>query len=201
MDCRRSHQHRHCVIPFSNTTIPANHSPASLTKGNRRGRPTIPTTYHDFLSRLLLRKYVHTPPPLTVWVLERVAGSTRRYHSSYCPLPSSNHRSQPSQRSQPEEENNNHKKKKKKRGKGQTSLNDGDRVLHRRSGRRLPPRRFYGSTLTIQEGANTQVYLAAAKQVAKRGAFYDEKGTVGILQGFARDETKAKELWKPCHFI
>ena len=64
------------------------------------------------------------------------------------------------------------------------------------SPKNLASKVFYGSTLTIQEGANTQVYLAAIQKAAKRGAFYDEKGTVGILQGFARDETKAKELWK-----
>ena len=57
---------------------------------------------------------------------------------------------------------------------------------------------FYGSTLTIEEGANTQVWLAAADASAsiQKGGFYDEHRKLEALQDFARDETKAKELWE-----
>jgi len=55
---------------------------------------------------------------------------------------------------------------------------------------------FYRSTLSTEEGANTQVFLAAASSGAtQKGVYYDEHGSIPKLKAFARDETKAQLLW------
>ena len=54
---------------------------------------------------------------------------------------------------------------------------------------------FYNSVLTTEEGANTQVMLASQKNIAK-GRYYDEKGQLKELAAFAKDASKAKELWE-----
>lgn len=62
--------------------------------------------------------------------------------------------------------------------------------------RALASRLFYNSVLTTEEGANSQVMLAAEKKAVARGAYYDEFGKVRELAPFARDAAKAKELWE-----
>ncbi|KAL9189028.1 hypothetical protein ACHAXT_011518 [Thalassiosira profunda] len=59
----------------------------------------------------------------------------------------------------------------------------------------LTSRLFFSNVLTTEEGANTQVKLAASKDVSK-GSYYDEFGKLKALAPFARDETKARELWE-----
>jgi len=53
---------------------------------------------------------------------------------------------------------------------------------------------FYNNVLTTEEGANTQVMLASQKNIAK-GRYYDENGRLKELAPFAKDTSKAKELW------
>eukprot|EP00984_Skeletonema_dohrnii_P011969 scaffold4817_cov123-Skeletonema_dohrnii-CCMP3373.AAC.3 len=53
---------------------------------------------------------------------------------------------------------------------------------------------FYNNVLTTEEGANTQVKLASEKDIAK-GRYYDENGRLKELAPFARDSSKARELW------
>jgi NAD(P)-dependent dehydrogenase (short-subunit alcohol dehydrogenase family) len=53
---------------------------------------------------------------------------------------------------------------------------------------------FYNNVLTTEEGANTQVKLASEKNIAK-GRYYDENGRLKELAPFARDSSKARELW------
>jgi len=53
---------------------------------------------------------------------------------------------------------------------------------------------FYNNVLTTEEGANTQVQLASEKKIAK-GKYYDENGRLKELAPFARDLSKAKQLW------
>jgi NAD(P)-dependent dehydrogenase (short-subunit alcohol dehydrogenase family) len=53
---------------------------------------------------------------------------------------------------------------------------------------------FYNNVLTTEEGANTQVELASEKNIAK-GRYYDENGRLKELAPFARDSSKARELW------
>jgi len=51
--------------------------------------------------------------------------------------------------------------------------------------------------LTNEEGANTQLYLATTTQDEKfKGRYFDEYGNMVDLDPFARDESKAKELWE-----
>ena len=51
--------------------------------------------------------------------------------------------------------------------------------------------------LTNEEGANTQLYLATTPQDDKfKGRYFDEYGNMVDLDPFARDESKAKELWE-----
>eukprot|EP00577_Skeletonema_sp_RCC1716_P021746 CAMPEP_0113379242 /NCGR_PEP_ID=MMETSP0013_2-20120614/4122_1 /TAXON_ID=2843 ORGANISM="Skeletonema costatum, Strain 1716" /NCGR_SAMPLE_ID=MMETSP0013_2 /ASSEMBLY_ACC=CAM_ASM_000158 /LENGTH=370 /DNA_ID=CAMNT_0000261505 /DNA_START=90 /DNA_END=1199 /DNA_ORIENTATION=+ /assembly_acc=CAM_ASM_000158 len=53
---------------------------------------------------------------------------------------------------------------------------------------------FYNNVLTTEEGANTQVKLASEKNITK-GRYYDENGRLKELAPFARDSSKARELW------
>ena len=57
---------------------------------------------------------------------------------------------------------------------------------------------FYNNVaLTTEEGAYTQVMLAASeKKYVDKGKYYDEYGRVKELAPFARDEVKAKMLWE-----
>ena len=50
-------------------------------------------------------------------------------------------------------------------------------------------------TLSPEQGANTQIYLAATDDLAK-GAFYEEMKEKTNMPSFAKDEAKASELWK-----
>lgn len=60
----------------------------------------------------------------------------------------------------------------------------------------LASKAFYGSTLSTEEGANTQVFLAAASSDAiQKGVYYDEHGSIPKLKAFAQDENKAQLLW------
>ena len=52
---------------------------------------------------------------------------------------------------------------------------------------------FYNNVLSTEEGANTQVMLAANGEVVK-GKYYDEYGRVKKLASFAQDQMKAREL-------
>lgn len=54
---------------------------------------------------------------------------------------------------------------------------------------------FYTNVLSTEEGANTQIMLAAEREIVK-GKYYDEYGRVKKLAPFAQDETKARELWQ-----
>ena len=53
---------------------------------------------------------------------------------------------------------------------------------------------FFDNILTTEEGANTQIMLAAENVVAK-GKYYDEFGKMPELAPFAQDSVKARELW------
>jgi len=53
---------------------------------------------------------------------------------------------------------------------------------------------FYNSILTTEEGANTQVRLAA--EGTSKGQYWDEKGKLHKLEGFAKDPKVAKKLWE-----
>lgn len=59
----------------------------------------------------------------------------------------------------------------------------------------LASKLFYGSVLSTEEGANTQVMLAA-EEVVSKGKYYDEFGKVKELAPFAQDAGKARELWE-----
>lgn len=73
-----------------------------------------------------------------------------------------------------------------------TSNSNNDPVLLQRWVSNL----FYKSTLTIEQGANTQVWLAAAhKEEIQKGQYYDEVKKLKALAPFARDVDKARELW------
>jgi NAD(P)-dependent dehydrogenase (short-subunit alcohol dehydrogenase family) len=62
---------------------------------------------------------------------------------------------------------------------------------------RLASNLFYKSALTIEQGANTQVWLAsAAKQEIQKGQYYDENRKVKALAPFAHDVNKARVLWE-----
>lgn len=57
---------------------------------------------------------------------------------------------------------------------------------------------FYSSVLTVEEGANTQVMLAASGEregTAVKGQYYDERSRLKKVNDFARDESKARYLW------
>jgi len=49
-------------------------------------------------------------------------------------------------------------------------------------------------TLSPEQGANTQIYLAATDDLVK-GAFYEEMKEKTNMPSFAKDEAKANELW------
>lgn len=49
-------------------------------------------------------------------------------------------------------------------------------------------------TLSPEQGANTQIYLAATDDLTK-GAFYEEMKEKTNMPSFAKDEAKASELW------
>ena len=56
---------------------------------------------------------------------------------------------------------------------------------------------FYNNVWSNEEGANTQVMLAASDiNGIGKGRYYDEFGKVVDLDPFARDERKARELWE-----
>jgi NAD(P)-dependent dehydrogenase (short-subunit alcohol dehydrogenase family) len=62
---------------------------------------------------------------------------------------------------------------------------------------RLVSSLFYKSALTIEQGANTQVWLAAAdKHEIQKGQYYDEHRKVRALAPFAQDVDNARELWE-----
>jgi NAD(P)-dependent dehydrogenase (short-subunit alcohol dehydrogenase family) len=57
---------------------------------------------------------------------------------------------------------------------------------------------FYTSLLTTEEGANTQVWLAAMdnnKAVIAKGQYYDENRKIPKLLKYAQDRETAQELW------
>lgn len=54
---------------------------------------------------------------------------------------------------------------------------------------------FYNNVWTNERGASTQIMLASADGI-KKGRYYDEFGRVADLAPFARDQTKARELWE-----
>jgi NAD(P)-dependent dehydrogenase (short-subunit alcohol dehydrogenase family) len=57
---------------------------------------------------------------------------------------------------------------------------------------------FYTSLLTAEEGANTQVWLAAMdnnKAVIAKGQYYDENRKIPKLLKYAQDRETAQELW------
>ena len=49
-------------------------------------------------------------------------------------------------------------------------------------------------TLSPEQGANTQIYLAATDDIV-RGAFYEEMKEKTNMPSFAKDEAKASQLW------
>jgi hypothetical protein len=49
--------------------------------------------------------------------------------------------------------------------------------------------------LTVQEGASTQVYLAAASGVESNAGKFFSDGKPQKVKSFATDEQKAEELW------
>lgn len=56
---------------------------------------------------------------------------------------------------------------------------------------------FYNNMLTVEEGSNTQIYLATMdSKYLKKGAYYDEHGKIPKLEKFAIDPVKANGLWK-----
>ena len=73
-------------------------------------------------------------------------------------------------------------------------VNEGNRSLSLEA---LVSSLFYRSVWSVEEGANTQVMLAAlnSSSIAK-GRYYDEYGRVKQLASFARDSEKAKQLWE-----
>jgi NAD(P)-dependent dehydrogenase (short-subunit alcohol dehydrogenase family) len=62
----------------------------------------------------------------------------------------------------------------------------------------IPSRIFYSSTKTTEQGANTQVWLAAGEgdDGDVKGQFFDEDQKVAKLIEYATDEEKAKGLWE-----
>ena len=50
-------------------------------------------------------------------------------------------------------------------------------------------------TLSPEQGANTQIYLAATDDDLTKGAFYEEMKEKTNMPSFAKDEVKASELW------
>jgi len=58
---------------------------------------------------------------------------------------------------------------------------------------------FFKNILTNEEGANTQLYLATTPMQQRdmfKGQYFNEYGNRVDLDPFARDESKAKELWE-----
>jgi NAD(P)-dependent dehydrogenase (short-subunit alcohol dehydrogenase family) len=62
----------------------------------------------------------------------------------------------------------------------------------------MPSRMFYSTTRTTEQGANTQVWLAAGEgdDADVKGQYFDEDQKVAKLKEYAKDEEKAKGLWE-----
>jgi NAD(P)-dependent dehydrogenase (short-subunit alcohol dehydrogenase family) len=66
------------------------------------------------------------------------------------------------------------------------------------SGMSIPSRMFYSAVRTTEQGANTQVWLAAGEgdDAEVKGQYFDEDQKVAKLKEYAKDEEKAKGLWE-----